>query len=165
MEKAKLVLAELKAPELRGYRALWHYMAGSAAFLGAKHQPGIGLEQVSEEQFRQAMKAAAHLPWTAALLPKRGSVDLPEVDLELADQVERLEAQLLSLGTAHDRKFVQVEREILDGLASNTKFEAAHERLGRLLGFVSGNDESDAAPDPWWLGRRKGLVFEVSVVR
>ena len=31
---AESVLAGLTAPELRGYRALWHYLAGSAAWLG-----------------------------------------------------------------------------------------------------------------------------------
>lgn len=29
-----------------------------------------------------------------------------------------------------------------------------------MLGFTAGNDESDAAPDPWWLGDQVGVVFE-----
>ncbi|MEO6823530.1 MAG: DEAD/DEAH box helicase [Nitrosospira sp.] len=33
---AEQVLARINIPELRGYRALWHYLAGSAAWLGGR---------------------------------------------------------------------------------------------------------------------------------
>lgn len=61
---------------------------------------------------------------------------------------------------SHDRKFSELEREILEGIFSTKNFESAQVQLGNLLGFSAGNDESDAAPDPWWLGETTGIVFE-----
>lgn len=65
-------------------------------------------------------------------------------------------------GKVHDRQFDKKEREILDGLASadSGPFENAHKQLGELLGYVAGNDESDAAPDPWWISGKTCFVFE-----
>ena len=46
------------------------------------------------------------------------------------------------------------------GLRNLRRSREAQRQLGELLGFVAGNDNSDAAPDPWWLGDTKGIVFE-----
>ncbi len=160
LENAKRALAELTSADLRGYRALWHYLAGSAALLAASNG-NSAMSKVSEEQYNQAMKAATHLPWAFTLLPRdKKDPEVLDIDENLHDQIDNLEASLVRLGTASDRKFVRMEKKIIEGLQDPKTFESAQVELGRLLGFTADNDESDAAPDPWWIGKTKGIVFE-----
>lgn len=159
---AKQVLAGLQLPELRGYRALWHYLAGSAAWLGAR--AGVtGFAAEARRQFFEAKGAAIGIPWLVSL--SRYHDDEPQqIDQQVTilQQIERLEAVLESLGTLHNRAFARREKEILEGLRSKEKgpFEDAHKRLGELLGFDAHNVETDGSPDPWWIAGNVCLVFE-----
>lgn len=160
LAEAKSVLGHLSAPDLRGYRALWHYLAGSAAFL-LSNQGNSAAAGISKDQFRAAIKAATNLPWTSALLPPQElNNSQVSIDRELELQVERIEGKLIKLGMTHDRKFSELEKKILEGINSTENFESAQVLLGDILGFSADNDESDAAPDPWWLGETTGIVFE-----
>ena len=103
------------------------------------------------------------MPWLARLARgvaanEDGSTENVSVDVSV--QVERLEGVLLALGTASDHQFEKRAKAILDALSTPDTFEEGQRQLGELLGFVAGNAESDAAPDPWWLGDTKGIVFE-----
>lgn len=160
LRHAKGVLEELRSPELRGYRALWHYLAGAAALQLSKQ--GIdSAAAVAKEQFKAAIKAATNLPWTSSLLPPAELSEVVSIeDQELGRQIERIEAKLLALGTTQDRRFSRAEKRILEGLQNNDGFEQAQLELGQMLGFIAGNTEIDAAPDPWWLCEGHGLVFE-----
>ncbi|WFU40834.1 helicase C-terminal domain-containing protein [Bradyrhizobium sp. CB82] len=162
LESAGKVLAGLTDETLRGYRALWHYLAGAAADYG--EAAGIaGMSARSRSHFAAARDAAAGIRWLSSLARFRPdtSTRAPE-DEALALQIERLEAYLLTLGTSHDAKFAKKEKAILDGLASSnaSSFETAQRELGNLLGFQSGKHESDASPDPWWLSGGYCIVFE-----
>jgi len=160
-EAAREVLGGLNDAGLRGYRALWHYLAGSAAELAAA-EGEVGLETQARVQFRKAKEAAAGIPWLVALARGGASTPTPE-ELDQTTvmlQVERLEAQLLRLGTLHNRTFSAREKEIRDGLQDGGAFEQAQVLLGEHLGFVSGKRESDASPDPWWLVGDIAFVFE-----
>ncbi len=74
-------------------------------------------------------------------------------NLSDAALIERLEPVLESLGTSHDQKYAEEERFILDNLSSpeSARFEEAHMRLGRLLGFDAGKGATQGAPDSWWI--------------
>ena len=162
IDNAERVLGGLAAPELRGYRALWHYLAGSVAQLGAS--AGVsGLTAKSRAQFREAKAAATGIPWLVSLARYQAedTVSMEENALTM-QQIERVESILVDLGTVHDRKFARREKEIRDGLQSNDSvaFESAHEKLGEVLGFETGNSEEDGAPDPWWISGNICLVFE-----
>ena len=52
----------------------------------------------------------------------------------------------------------------MEGLAGEADFEHAHRQLGELLGFIAGKEESDGSPDPWWLGKTVGFVFEGAIL-
>ena len=103
-------LGGLTAPELRGYRALWHYLAGSAAWAGAEE--GItGLLAKGRAHFGQAKDAARGIPWLVAL-----ARFIPDQAAAAADntavlrQVERMEGVLA--GTRHaPRPGVRATRE------------------------------------------------------
>jgi len=160
LEASERVLALLAAPELRGYRALWHYLAGSAAWLGGK-QGITSLNGKAKIQFKQAKEAAIGIPWLVELA--RFQPDMPPIEegkITLFAQIERVESILAKLGQSHSRQYDQREKVILDGLVSNKNFENAHRMLGELLGFNAGKQESDASPDPWWISERLCIVFE-----
>ena len=161
LECAEKVLSELKSPDLQGYRALWHYLAGSAAWLGAND--GVPrLDVKSRMQFGLAKNAAKSVPWLVKLARYQTSEndDEQENRAVVMRQVERLEEILFKLGTIHDRKFASREKEILEGLRNEKYFEYAHKLLGEVLGFDSGKVESNGSPDPWWIADDICFVFE-----
>jgi hypothetical protein len=160
LSAAESVLGGLAASELRGYRALWHYLAGSAAWLGAK-DGASGLDAKSKIHYVAAKEAAPAVAWLVNVArsteAQAGSSKYVGATME---QVERLEPILASFGTLHDWKFSRREKEILDGLGSSDRFEHAHQLLGELLGFETGKVETDASPDPWWICGDICFVFE-----
>ena len=161
---AEAVLAGLLAPELRGYRALWHYLAGSAAWLGSEEADIASLAGKSRLHFNHAKKASAGIPWLVGL--SRFRTEAPSSkethDSELLQQIERVETVFANLGVAHDAAYSKREKEILDGLLSMEKgpFEEAHKKLGEMLGFVADNVEEEGSPDPWWISKSRCFVFE-----
>lgn len=160
-EAAREVLGGLNDASLRGYRALWHYLAGSAAELAAA-DGDAGFEAQAKLQFKKAKEAASGIPWLVALARSGASAPTPEEcnQATIMLQVERLEAQLAKLGTLHNRAFSAREKEIRDGLQDGETFEQAQVLLGEHLGFAAGKRESDASPDPWWTVGDVTLVFE-----
>jgi DEAD/DEAH box helicase len=155
LEQCRTVIGKLTHSDLRGYRALWLYLAGSAAWLA--HQAGqMSDDGTAKDYFRKAQAAAPVLRWLVALRTDSVVPSSPDAkeDPRLAAMIERLEAVLESMGTIHDRKFDAEEAAILNAILQDddgTRFEDGHRRLGTLLGFYAGNSSDDAAPDPWWI--------------
>lgn len=162
LDCAERVLGNLTLPELRGYRALWHYLAGSAAWLGAEANVP-GLQAKARAHFARAKEAATSIPWLVSL-SRYQATSAEEVtdNAILMGQIERVESMLQQLGTIHDRAFAKREKQILEGLRSKEKgpFEEAHKLLGEMLGFDADNKEVDGSPDPWWIAGSLCLVFE-----
>lgn len=160
---AKNVLSKLTHSELRGYRALWHYLAGSA-YLRLSEQKNDKHSKIANDNFVQAKKAAPNVVWLNKLIretlasPIDGMAE--EFNSEVANQVEELEKNFVRLGTMTNHRYEKESREILKGLNDVQQFETAHRDLGSFLGFISGKGKGDAAPDCWWLGEKVGLVFE-----
>jgi hypothetical protein len=160
-EAAREVLGGLNDAGLRGYRALWHYLAGSAAER-ASSEGEPGFDGNAKQQFKKAKESAAGIPWLIALA--RGTKTEPSVvDSNHAIvqlQVEQLEAHLANLGTLHNRTFSAFEKRIREGLLTAGTFEQAQVLLGQHLGFNAGKKEIDASPDPWWIIGDIAIVFE-----
>ncbi|WP_431302158.1 DEAD/DEAH box helicase [Sediminicoccus sp. BL-A-41-H5] len=153
VEAARRVLANLKGDPLSGYRGLWSYLAGSAAYL-ATVVDGRQLDQVAKDFFWGAGKETRGISWLTALgRYSDRKADVAEGGQADAQLVERLEAVIEEVGSTTDTKLVRIEKEIREGIngTSSEKFEAAHEKLGRLLGYDAGNKETSGAPDPWWI--------------
>lgn len=157
---AEKVLAKIGIPELKGYRALWHYLAGSAAWLGA--EKGIsGYLKKARAHYASAKKSANNIPWLVTLSRFQEAPEIGEKsNINIMSQIENLESVLTHLGTSHERRFAAREKEILDGLENEEKFENAHKLLGEILGFSAGKDESRGSPDPWWILNSYCFVFE-----
>jgi len=158
---AEQTLGELISPDVRGYRALWHYLAGSAAHLGAL-SGGAPLESKGRWHFAEAYKCAPDIPWLAEFARQEAPevFGTESVDSALQQQVERLASELSRLGSTHERRFASLERDILQGLSRPDTFEQAQVQLGNLLGFISGKQESEGSPDPWWISGSTCVVFE-----
>ncbi len=166
--EADKVLSKLKDTNVRGYRALWHYLAGSSAYLAYKANGNKVFETRSKQEFGNAKECAVGIPWLVTLAGRYSDITMKEKDLEeemVFEQIERIEEILTNLGTTHGRKYSRRESEIITGLdsrdSSNPKpFENAHKQLGEMLGFQSGKEESDGSPDPWWINSDNCIVFE-----
>jgi len=162
LSACRSILGSLNHPQLRGYRALWHYLAGSAA-QRLSASSGDAQFVSALEHYRQAKSAAPSVSWLNKLArhtPSTVNDDNPGEDEEVLIQIEAIERLFLTLGTATHHKFEKSVAGILSGLSDAKTFEASQVELGTLLGFRTGNDESDAAPDPWWLGDQVGIIFE-----
>lgn len=161
-DAARDVLAVLRNAELRGYRALWFYLAGAAAQRAAA-QGVAGFDAKARQAYGKAKEAAQGIAWLIALAqgdaPEPGDAKAA-ADATLMLQIERLEGYLAGLGTLHNRDFAARESEIRNGLATAKAFELAQQKLGEHLGFSAGKEESDASPDPWWMIGDKVIVFE-----
>jgi hypothetical protein len=161
LASAESALGGLESSELRGYRALWQYLAGAAAWLGAKMGGISGLSAKSRLHFDAAKDAASGIAWLVRLSRyQSGHATVVGEDIALLEQIERVEAVLEQLGTVHDRSFVRREKQILQGLASKDEFEEAHKLLGETVGFQAGKVEAEGSPDPWWIAGDVCFVFE-----
>ncbi len=163
LSQSERVLGSLNSAELRGYRALWEYLAGSAAYL-ADINGYTDYELKAKEHFTRAKKAAKDIPWLVGLHRYVNTTQtLPSeeaCDALLMKQVEGIESLLSTIGCMHDRKLSQRERKIREGLNSENEFEEAHRLLGEHLGFEARKVEDDASPDPWWQLADLCFVFE-----
>lgn len=162
---ARRVLAAITAPELRGYRALWLYLEGNAAYLAQRHGHGRPMPP-ADELYASARKAGQGSRWLSDLprylTPAGGAAGAsgarpdatydPATDPSALSILERLEVELERVAGPSDAMYLQREAKIRKGLTSDAGegFEAAHEHLGRFLGYDAGKVEADASPDPWW---------------
>lgn len=157
LSSAKDVLASLAGGhDLKGYSALWNYLAGSAAYQ-AEQAP------VAQEHFSAAFSCASTLPWLKQIqkLLSSQTREAP-VDVIYGERIERIEGVLERFGKSGSVKVEKYFQTIREGLSSSESkpFEEAQVKLGRLLGFESGNTERSCDPDPWWIFGRQGVVFE-----
>lgn len=157
LSSAKDVLACLAGGhQLKGYSALWNYLAGSAAYLS--NQP-----QIAQGHFSDAFSCASALPWLKQIekLISTQTTEVP-VGVIYGERIDRMEGILDKFGKSGSLKIDKYFHSIRDGLESSDSppFEMAQVKLGRLLGFESGNTERSGDPDPWWIFGRQGIVFE-----
>ena len=160
-ESARDVLGHFGDEALRGYRMLWHYLAGSAASLAARAGTE-GLSAQAADQFERAKSCSQGISWLVNLIRNDVVVDTTAGHdrATVMLQVEGLEGYLTKLGTIHNHKFSEREKEIREGLGDPVRFEQAQLQLGRHLGFDGGKCETDGSPDPWWCIGDIAIVFE-----
>lgn len=153
LDEARKVLAKLNSEELKGYRALWNYLAGAAAGLATQNGEA-NLDSISRDYYKRSLEASGTIRWLVRLSrTQRLTSETEEDNSKTIILIERLENVLEKLGTTHDYKYSQEEKFIIENLSQKeyTKFEEAQVRLGRLLGFDVGNEETSGSPDPWWI--------------
>lgn len=154
-DQARTILGKLTEPKLRGYRAFWHYLAGSAAWLA--YQNGTaGFDIHAREQYLTALKTERAIVWLVPLSKLAGITDDSARVVDDKDTwsiIERMETLFDDLGTLTDYKYDKFEAEVRINLDQNGAniFEVGHEKLGKLLGYNAGNRNDTGTPDPWWM--------------
>lgn len=148
--------------ELKGYRGMWHYLAGCAAFLLADEE---GKDKTKADDYFRKARSIAGVRSAPIGVNKIVNDDDAHAAAALQDMtaVQNVEVNLTELGLTNQRKYSALEKEIREGLMQDesSKFEAAQEKLGDLLGFNAQNSEEKGAPDPRWLiGDKLCIVFE-----
>lgn len=162
---AKNIQTKLNHVSLRGYRALWLYLEGSA--LDWADGSGKHIPDEARKIFMRAARSAKAVSWLTSLAystnPKTDTV-IGDADPELQAQIERVAIIFDDLGVVTNAKFEKLVDSIRTNLSSpkGKTFEQGLEDLGKLLGFQTGNSEETAAPDPWWYSRSYGMVFEAN---
>lgn len=165
LDAAQSVLGSLRAEELRGYRALWNYLAGNAVVL-AEHANQRAKSGKSSSYYSAAREGVVGVRWLADLgvfISGPPAYRTKIASSSSAAVVEELERGLERLGLSTNHKFDAAEGMILRGLLSEdgSGFEEAQRALGDHLGYQSGKEESDGSPDPWWqAGDSFCIVFE-----
>jgi hypothetical protein len=153
LEHCRAVIGKLNHTDLRGYRALWLYLAGSSAWL-ANRAGLLDKDEIAKDYFRKAQAAAPVLRWLVGLRTEKSEpAPVSSIEPRLTAMIERLETVLENMGTIHDRKYDAEESTILKLLLQNDDgkaFERGHKQLGDLLGYSAGNSSEEAAPDAWW---------------
>ncbi|NET65039.1 MAG: DEAD/DEAH box helicase family protein [Moorea sp. SIO1G6] len=169
VEECRSVLSSLSEDDVKGYRAFWYYLAGSAAWIAAQ-RGSASMEGLARDFFRHAASTTNGVSWLYQL----SSLNLEENNENQADKlrltcvIEGLESQFLKDGNVNTKKFEAKVKAILDNLQrvkdtpeDPKAFEKGHEKLGCLLGYKAGNSNGDADPDPWWIAHDDFcIVFE-----
>ncbi|GAB4208231.1 MAG: hypothetical protein Fur006_66900 [Coleofasciculaceae cyanobacterium] len=142
VDECRAVLTSLNGDDVRGYRAFWNYLAGSAAWIAA--QNGItSMESVARDNFKRAASAAELLAWLSGLsqlvLEDNGS---SQANTRLVAVIEGLATQLGILGTANNRKFESEVKFILENL----------------------NKIRQAASHPNWIKQNVQLLTNVEII-
>ena len=149
------VYSKISSEQLRGYRGLWIYLAGNAAYMQNKRD-------LAKKKYSEAAKAIKTLSWLQKLNENyEFSIDINEEDL--FTMIENIEIKISKLGTINNIKLEKITNKIINGLNSDSAadFEQAQVELGQLLGFKAHNSEDSGAPDPFWVIKSKeGIVFE-----
>jgi hypothetical protein len=169
VQECNSVLSSLSGDDVKGYRAFWYYLAGSAAWIAAKR--GVAsMEGVARNFFKRAASTTEGVSWLYQLsrLNLEENQENQADKLRLTSVIEALESQLSLYGNFNDKKFEAEVKAILENLQrvkdtqeDSKAFENGHERLGRLLGYETGNSNGDADPDPWWIASDDFcIVFE-----
>jgi hypothetical protein len=157
LDCCRSVIGKLTASELRGERALWNYFAGSVS--SRLHDNST----LSVDFFKAAGAAAPSLSWLNRLSSNLSHSESESVVISscLCLQLDRLECVFQEYGMSSNRRYDNFEKDVRQNINSKDNFERGHEALGMLLGFVSGKDESEGSPDPWWkISDDFLLVFE-----
>jgi hypothetical protein len=104
LSKARQVLTHLKCEELRGYRCLWNYLAGSAAFLATKINDR-NLGDLSKQFFWSAGKESSGISWLK-VLARYTDDQKADIDQSYPDDsiIERLETFIEKVGTSSVRR-------------------------------------------------------------
>jgi len=164
LQKASRIVDKLSGDELAGYRALWNYFAGCAAYYLGSVPGQEKMLQTASERFYRASQSSPAILWFARLSRELAPQEVAEdresfLAVQAADVINDY---LTSLG-AVGKKFDSVVREHRNSIQATDAdmFGGALTELGRMLGFDAEKPKGQAAPDSVWsLGSSHVLLFE-----
>jgi hypothetical protein len=164
LDTAVAISDTLGGPETAAYRAWWHYLAGSTAWLAGREQEDRELLEKARSFFGRAAHASKSVSWFAELSREVDPAVQPlATDVYTISACEGIFEVMSSLGF-HGQRFGRKMEELQDliGSVQSGSFERGLELLGKLLGFDSSRpSEQESAPDSvWLLTDQLAIVFE-----
>ncbi len=146
--------------ELKGYRAFWCYMTGNAAWLAYKESEKEYFKSKAKELYDNTIKISPSISWLRGITEDRDQVQ-DEIDTNFSHNIDNLEGILLEYKIHKIGKFTSTLSTIRNDLSIHDRFEDAQEKVGKLLGFETGNSTENGAPDPYWISHNDFvIVFE-----
>jgi len=164
LDKATDIIDTLSDDELAGYRALWNYFAGCAAYYLGTMTGQDELLQTASDRFYRASQSSKAILWFAKLsqeLDPQKAEEHPGSVLTAigVDSINRYLASLGTVGAKFDRMIGEY-RELIEATEAE-KFDRALTELGKMLGFDAEKPAAQGAPDSVWrLGSSYVLLFE-----
>ena len=150
-EETRNIISILNAPSLSGYRSYWQYIAGSLAYICFKLGE-TGYQNICVKHYERALKDNISIKWLEKLIYQ--VTNKSEAFIEdnfVGDLISNIEDNLIQYNL--DSKFESKIKMIVNDLSSmdGNTFERGHRDLGEMLGYISINVNSTAAPDPYWI--------------
>lgn len=149
------IIAKLNMQSLNGYRSYWNYIGGTLAYY-LLQEGRTEYKVKGMKMFQEILKDNISIKWVVDLEKTLfdSNVVTSGVDDYLGDIILQFE-HILS-GYTTKRKLENTIQNILNELNgvgddAGKKFEEGHKLLGELLGYISKNDNSSGAPDPYWI--------------
>lgn len=161
IEKLNIIINTLTSPKLKGYKCYWIYIKGCLQYYLYK-QGSQQYGSISRRSFEEAAGLNVPLKWlntlSMKLFSEGSNTDTEDYFEDVIDGIENKLQKYSSL-----QKFERYVGKILSDLNSKDgkKFEKGQEEFGKLIGCISNNDDSQGAPDPYWIiNSDMVIVFE-----
>lgn len=161
--KATDIVDKLSGDELAGYRALWNYFAGCAAYCLGKLSNQREFMQKSAERFKLASNSTSGISWFAKLSEEVRVIGPQEKvksyfsSISIAEAINSYLVELGFVGKKFEKKMSSFISSINDDKAK--KFDMALTDLGRILGFYSENPKGNGAPDSIWVLENSYIII------
>ena len=153
-KKVSDIIDFLNMPILNGYRSYWNYIGGTLSYFLVE-EGNIEYKSIGLKMFQEVLKDNISVKWITTLEQKL--YDTKEIKIEddyVGEVLPQLERVLLEYPTKNklEKQISLILKNLTDTSdKSGQKFEHGHMELGRLLGYVSKNINTDGAPDPYWI--------------
>jgi len=164
LDKATSIIDKLSGDELAGYRALWNYFAGCAAYYLGEMTGDSEMLRTAADRFYRASQSSQAILWFAKLAHELDPQEATELRgsflaILAADSVNGYLTNLGTVGKKFDR--VIGEYHSLIEASDADRFDRALTELGKMLGFDAKKPEGQGVPDSVWrLGSSYVLLFE-----
>jgi len=150
----KNIIEKLKAQKLNGYKSYWNYVGGTLAHYLVQMDL-LEYKKIGEKMFQEVLKDNISVKWMVRLQEELFSSNSQLEEYDYMDEIiPQIEVGLMEYTneTKIRKKIIEIESYLNDQTEkSGQRFEHGHYELGKMLGYISKNNNTSGAPDPYWL--------------
>ena len=161
IEKAIAIIDTLRSPELGGYKQYWNYEVASAYNKLFREGKGELNKIKANEYYDKASKHSNAITWFRNLKIDDSVEEDNTFESTISDIIDRLENNISSVSEGkRNSNFQKDSTDVINLLQDQdgVRFERGVEKLGKLLGYSTGNPKGKANPDPWWVLNSKYCI-------
>ncbi|PWX37374.1 hypothetical protein CYK89_12170 [Clostridium perfringens] len=164
LECVEHIINILNSNDLIGYRGFWNYIAGTICIL-ATNDGDKTLQYKSKDFFKNALICSKGITWIKglSLINQYSENPIDNETLKLDYLIENIEINMKNI-TASKRKLTSETSEVLNLLNDRGEnFEQGLKKLGDLLGVDSKKNNTNGAPDTYWIFGETCIVSECKI--